>query len=133
MATAKKKTTTTKRKTTSKKAAPKVEVSAEKKAAIEMGLVSPKGRPSGSQHKIPLKIREILSDYLGNEIPYLMSRRDELELKERWDVVKSLLPFTTPKMISNDINADMNVNTVGDQLSALASESAAITQGLLNS
>lgn len=123
-----KKTTTRKKATTSKKRVP-LEVDPERQAAIDMGLTSPKGRRSGSQHKVPLKIRETLAEYLGDEIPYLMSRRGELELKDRWDIVKSILPFCTPKMISNDINADMNVNSVGDSLSQLASESAAIVIG----
>lgn len=115
--------TTTKKTATRKKSSVKVERTAEVQEAIDRGERSPRGRQAGSRNKIPLEVRKVLADFLGNEIPYLMTRQDELELKDRWDIVGKVLPYVTPKMISNDINGNIEVDSVGNQLSSLASES----------
>lgn len=94
--------------------------------------ISRNGKPHGSKNKLPLKVREMLVDFLGEVLPDMMARIGELDIKEQWDVVGRILPYVTPKMISNDINGNLDIDTVGNQLSRLAEESVKFQGGGIN-
>ena len=58
------------------------------------------GRQKGTPNKLTKELRAILKDVLYEEIDRLPERLDELDAKERLELVIKLMPFVFPKVQS---------------------------------
>lgn len=55
------------------------------------------GREKGTPNKLTSEIKETLRDVLNSEIENLPQRLNELEVKDRLDVLVKLIPYILPK------------------------------------
>ena len=58
------------------------------------------GRQKGTPNKLTKELRSILKDVLYEEIDRLPERLDELETKDRLELLVKLMPFVFPKVQS---------------------------------
>ena len=58
------------------------------------------GRQKGTPNKLTKELRSVLKDVLYEEIDRLPERLNELETKERLELVIKLMPFVFPKVQS---------------------------------
>ena len=58
------------------------------------------GRQKGTPNKLTKELRSLLKDVLYDEIDRLPERLDELDAKERLELVIKLMPFVFPKVQS---------------------------------
>lgn len=58
------------------------------------------GRQKGTPNKLTKELRSVLKDILYEEIDRLPERLNELETKERLELVIKLMPFVFPKVQS---------------------------------
>jgi len=56
------------------------------------------GRPKGSKNKATGELREVLQDFLDNNIVKIQNDFNVLEPKERLDTIIKLLDFALPKL-----------------------------------
>jgi hypothetical protein len=68
------------------------------------------GREKGTPNKLTKDLRNILKDIIYNELELLNEKLDELESKERIELVIKLLPYTLPKLqnISHTTNEPLD-------------------------
>ena len=58
------------------------------------------GREKGTPNKLTKELRAVLKDVLYDEIEKLPHRLDELEAKDRLELLVKLMPFVFPKVQS---------------------------------
>ena len=58
------------------------------------------GRQKGTPNKLTKELRSVLKDVLYEEIDRLPERLDELETKDRLELLVKLMPFVFPKVQS---------------------------------
>lgn len=58
------------------------------------------GRQKGTPNKLTKELRSVLKDVLYEEIDRLPERLDELETKDRLELLIKLMPFVFPKVQS---------------------------------
>jgi len=58
------------------------------------------GRQKGTPNKLTKELRSILKDVLYEEIDRLPERLDELDTKDRLELLVKLMPFVFPKVQS---------------------------------
>ena len=61
------------------------------------------GREKGTPNKLTAELRSALKDVLYDEIEQIPHRLDELEAKDRLELLVKLLPYVLPKV--NNISA----------------------------
>lgn len=60
-------------------------------------VLNPKGRPRGSLNKVSSDVRELISQYIENELANAGALLEKLEPKERLDILCKLLPYVMTK------------------------------------
>ena len=58
------------------------------------------GRQKGTPNKLTKELRSVLKDVLYEEIDRLPERLDELDTKDRLELLVKLMPFVFPKLQS---------------------------------
>lgn len=58
------------------------------------------GRQRGTPNKLTKELRSVLKDVLYDEIERLPERLDELDTKDRMELLVKLMPFVFPKVQS---------------------------------
>ena len=58
------------------------------------------GRQKGTPNKLTKELRSVLKDVLYDEIDRLPERLDELDTKDRLELLVKLMPFVFPKVQS---------------------------------
>ena len=58
------------------------------------------GRQKGTHNKLTKELRSVLKDVLYEEIERLPERLDELDTKDRLELLVKLMPFVFPKVQS---------------------------------
>ena len=58
------------------------------------------GRQKGTPNKLTKELRSILKEVVYNELENIEERLDQLEPKQRLELVVKLMPFVFPKMES---------------------------------
>lgn len=68
------------------------------------------GREKGTPNKLTKELRNVLKDIIYNELETLDEKLEELEPKERIELIIKLLPYTLPKLqnISHTTNEPMD-------------------------
>lgn len=61
---------------------------------------NPDGRPAGSLNKTTKELRETLKSVLSDEIEKIPETLQQLDPKEKLEIVVKLLPYIVPKMQS---------------------------------
>jgi hypothetical protein len=56
------------------------------------------GREKGTPNKLTKELRNVLKDIIYNELESLDEKLEELEPKERIELIIKLLPYTLPKL-----------------------------------
>ena len=64
------------------------------------------GREKGTPNKLTRELRTVLKDILYDEIERLPHRLDELEAKDRLELLVKLMPYVFPKVQSVSPSAD---------------------------
>jgi hypothetical protein len=64
---------------------------------------NPNGRPKGTPNKGTKEIREILNKIVSSELEGLSDRLDELNTKERLQVLIKMMPYVLPKVESDNL------------------------------
>ena len=76
-----------------------------KDGTIKKGAtLNPNGRPKGSRNKLSIETRDLIQSFISKELESIGERIEELEPKERLDVLIKLLPYIVPKQ--KDIEAN---------------------------
>ena len=68
------------------------------------------GRQKGTPNKLTRELRSVLKDVLYEEIDRLPERLDELNTKDRLELLVKLMPFVFPKVQSVSQSLDEPVN-----------------------
>lgn len=63
----------------------------------EKGTIKTGGRAKGTPNKITKNVREFLFEVVQNNMPQLENDIQQLEPKERWQIVSGLLPYIVTK------------------------------------
>tara|TARA_B110000977_G_scaffold85459_1_gene114038 strand:- start:397 stop:645 length:249 start_codon:yes stop_codon:yes gene_type:complete len=58
------------------------------------------GREKGTPNKLTKELRSVLKEVIYNELENIEERLDELEPKQRLELVVKLMPYVFPKMVS---------------------------------
>jgi hypothetical protein len=68
------------------------------------------GREKGTPNKLTKELRYVLKDLIYNELESLDEKLEELETKERIELIIKLLPYTLPKLqnISHTTNEPLD-------------------------
>ena len=68
------------------------------------------GRQKGTPNKLTKELRSVLKDALYEEIDRLPERLDELDTKDRLELLVKLMPFVFPKVqaVSQSLDEPMN-------------------------
>jgi hypothetical protein len=64
------------------------------------------GRQKGTPNILTKEIRNLLKQFISNEMDYVMENINQLELKDRVQFLSRLLPYILPKMNPIMHNAD---------------------------
>lgn len=64
---------------------------------------NPKGRPKGTPNRSTSEIREILHDLISSEIEVAPQLLNELETRDRLNLLVKLLPYLLPRMQSQEL------------------------------
>ena len=67
------------------------------------------GRQKGTPNKLTKELRSVLKDVLYEEIERLPERLDELDTKDRLELLVKLMPFVFPKVQSVSQSLDENI------------------------
>lgn len=59
--------------------------------------LNPNGRPKGASNRTTKEMRQIIKEYISNELENVDSLLEKLSPKERLDILTKLLPFVLPK------------------------------------
>jgi len=70
------------------------------------------GRPKGSKNKATGELRQVVQDFLDNNIDKLQGDFDGLEPKERIDTIIKLLDFALPKLQRSTIDHTINKDEI---------------------
>jgi hypothetical protein len=62
------------------------------------------GREQGTPNKITADVREVLKNIVEDELRGLPDKLNELEGKDRLDIVVKLLPYVVPRLEAAEIN-----------------------------
>ena len=68
------------------------------------------GRQKGTPNKLTRELRSVLKDVLYEEIDRLPERLDELDTKDRLELLVKLMPFVFPKVHSVSPSSDEPVS-----------------------
>ncbi|RPG85980.1 MAG: hypothetical protein CBD69_006390 [Crocinitomicaceae bacterium TMED209] len=68
------------------------------------------GRQKGTPNKLTKELRSVLKDVLYEEIDRLPERLDELDTKDRLELLVKLMPFVFPKVQSVSQSLDEPTN-----------------------
>ena len=68
------------------------------------------GRQKGTPNKLTKELRSVLKDVLYEEIDRLPERLDELDTKDRLELLVKLMPFVFPKVQSVSQSLDEPIN-----------------------
>ena len=64
------------------------------------------GRKKGTPNKLTKELRSILKDVVYNELENIEERMDQLEPKQRIELIIKLMPYVFPKIDSISHNTD---------------------------
>jgi hypothetical protein len=70
---------------------------------FEKGKEKTGGRQKGTPNKSTNETRELITQFVNNELEVFMSHTEKLDLKDRLLLVTKLLPYALPKINSIDI------------------------------
>ena len=79
------------------------------------------GREAGTPNKLTKEFKETLSNILSDEIEKLSETLQQLEPKERLDIIVKLLPYIAPKLQSIEYK-DESVKNVTSRIEFVSSE-----------
>ena len=69
-----------------------------KNGTVKKGVVlNPKGRPKGTPNKSTVELKEAIKTILDSEIGKIQKHLNQLEPKERLEIIIKLLPYILPK------------------------------------
>ena len=73
---------------------------------FEKGNTFGRGRPKGSQNKNSIELRQMITDFLTENLPRMMKRFSKLDDNKQWQIVNELQKYATPqlKVIDHEIN-----------------------------
>ena len=71
------------------------------------------GRPKGTPNKTTGDVRKMLSSFIGEKLETAMNDFDNLDTKDRFDIISKLLPYVAPKLQSTAI--DFRFEAMTDQ------------------
>ena len=71
------------------------------------------GRQKGTPNKLTKELRSVLKDVLYDEIDRLPERLDELDTKDRLELLVKLMPFVFPKVQSVSQSLDEPISWLG--------------------
>ena len=71
------------------------------------------GRQKGTPNKLTKELRSVLKDVLYEEIDRLPERLDELDTKDRLELLVKLMPFVFPKVQSVSQSLDEPISWLG--------------------
>ncbi|MHA1482482.1 MAG: hypothetical protein ACTSQA_03475 [Candidatus Heimdallarchaeaceae archaeon] len=64
------------------------------------------GRKKGTPNKLTKELRDLLKDIVYHELENIEERLDELDEKERLDMIIKLMPYVFPKLSSQNADSD---------------------------
>jgi hypothetical protein len=70
---------------------------------------NPLGKPKGTKGKLSTKVKEALAAALEGELENIQELLNQLEPKERIDVIAKLLPYIAPKLAAQTISVDAEI------------------------
>lgn len=70
------------------------------------------GRPEGSRNKIQAKVKQVITDFVENQVNNLDRVFAELEPKEQLDFIVKLLPYIIRKEGIEGVNTMVNINQI---------------------
>ena len=68
------------------------------------------GRQKGTPNRLTKELRTILKDLIYEELETLQGRLNQLETRDRLEVIIKLLPYALPKVSSTKHSTDEPVN-----------------------
>ena len=73
---------------------------------FEKGNTFGRGRPKGSQNKNSIELRQMITDFLTENLPRMMKRFSKLDDNKQWQIVNEPQKYATPqlKAIDHEIN-----------------------------
>ena len=77
---------------------------------------NPNGRPIGTPNKVTMDLRTWVKNIVENNMQQLEYDLQELEPKERWNVIEKLLNYTMPKMQSVEANVAAKIEQPTNKL-----------------
>ena len=69
---------------------------------------NPNGRPKGKKNKVTTEVRTWLKNLIDNNRAQLEKDLQDLEPRDRWNIIERLLAYTVPKMQSVDANIEFS-------------------------
>jgi len=72
---------------------------------------NPNGRPIGTPNKVTMDLRTWVKNIVENNMQQLENDLQELEPKERWNIIERLLNYAVPKMQSIEANIEAKVES----------------------
>lgn len=82
-----------------------------KDGTIKKGVaLNPNGRPKGSKNRLTLETRQLIQSFVSKELESIGERIEQLEPKERLDVLIKLLPYIVPRQRDIDFNEAIERN-----------------------
>jgi hypothetical protein len=71
------------------------------------------GRKKGSVNKNKGKVKEIITNFLENNLSRVQEDLDSLEPRDRLKIILEMASFVVPKMKSVEVDVDVQHNTLG--------------------
>jgi len=59
---------------------------------------NPNGRPAGTPNKLTKELRTVLKDFIFDELEALPAKLDELDTKDRIEIIIKIMPYVLPKV-----------------------------------
>ena len=59
---------------------------------------NPHGRPAGTPNKLTKELRTVLKNFIFQELEALPAKLDELDTKDRIEIIIKIMPYVVPKV-----------------------------------